>query len=480
MARSCRDFVVVVPGILGSQLAKDGRLIWGFPENLRGLVRARSDLRSAVADLTLRGDEPRAEEIGDGVQPTALVSIPQIVAGLSKSDGYDLLRDRLFQDFQLVRVKSGGQPGNYLEFPYDWRRDNRAAAYRLRRTVEEHLDRWRRDGNLEAKVVFLCHSMGGLVTRYYLEVLGGRESCRALVTFGTPYRGAVNALNFLANGYATAGVDMTDVLRSCTSVYQLLPIYEMVDVGGGVFHRVSELDDIPYVAQKAALEAREFHEEIRRAVVARAAPGYWTFTVVGVDQPTLQSAELAAGALTASEDVPDWWPTQRETGDGTVPYVSAIPLELSDDPRGAFTVATRHAMLQSSADAWKFVRMVLNRLQDPSLASVQAPPAEVEPSVAPAAIELRLHDLYGGAEPVRLRARILRSLLPLTGLEAELQTPGAASPIGPLPLTPAGDSWELTVPDLPDGVYRVKVKTIHEGPGAPVPVEDVFKVARRA
>jgi hypothetical protein len=35
--------------------------------------------------------------------------------------------------------------------------------------------------------------MGGLVARYYLEVLGGWEKCRALFTFGTPHRGSLNA-----------------------------------------------------------------------------------------------------------------------------------------------------------------------------------------------------------------------------------------------------------------------------------------------
>jgi hypothetical protein len=471
------DLIVLIPGILGTVLRKEHRLLWGFPEGLGGLMHAKGDLRRAVADLTLHTDDPRAEDIGDGVEAVELVSVPQVVAGLIKTDGYDLIRQRLFEAFQIRQVEGEDGPSNYLEFPYDWRRDLRAAAHRLNRVVAERLARLREDsGSQGAKFIFICHSMGGLVARYHLEVLRGWEACRALITLGTPHRGSVNALNFLAQGYKALGVDMTEVLRSCTSVYQLLPVYEMVEVAGK-FHRVAEIADVPNVPQQAAADARRFHEEIRAAVEARPDRGYLLFVVAGVDQPTLQSAELAEGELTVYEYVPDEWPTYRETGDGTVPYVSAIPLEMSDNPQGSFTVPTCHAMLPSSEDVWKYVRMLLDRLQDQSLGGIFKPPSE-ECSAEPA-IQLRLRDVYVNPQPIIFRAKVLRPIPALKGLEAELR-PARGAPIGPLPLAPVGEEWELAISDLPDGTYRLKVKTEYEGPGAPVPVEDVFEVARQA
>ncbi len=77
MPRPMRDLVVLIPGILGSELWKGDRLIWGFPEGLRGLLRARSDLRKAVDDLKLQEDDPLKEDLGDGVQAKQLVSIPR-------------------------------------------------------------------------------------------------------------------------------------------------------------------------------------------------------------------------------------------------------------------------------------------------------------------------------------------------------------------------------------------------------------------
>ena len=74
------------------------------------------------------------------------------------------------------------------------------------------------------RVALIAHSMGGLVSRYYLEVLEGWRDCRALITFGTPYRGAVNAVGFIANGYKQIGLDLTAVLRSCPAVRMIRPM----------------------------------------------------------------------------------------------------------------------------------------------------------------------------------------------------------------------------------------------------------------
>ncbi|HYZ09976.1 MAG TPA: hypothetical protein VE709_15610 [Pseudonocardiaceae bacterium] len=50
------------------------------------------------------------------------------------------------------------------------------------------------------QVVVLAHSMGGLVARHWLGPGGGAAHCRALITLGTPHRGAPKALDWLLNG----------------------------------------------------------------------------------------------------------------------------------------------------------------------------------------------------------------------------------------------------------------------------------------
>lgn len=119
------------------------------------------------------------------------------------------------------------------------------------------LSDWRSSsGTAEARPILVGHSMGGIVSRDFLEVLEGWRDTRALITFGTPYRGSLNALDYLASGMrkGPAGiVDLSDLIRSLTSVYQLLPVYKCFDPGDGTLILVGEAGSIPGLdAAKAA------------------------------------------------------------------------------------------------------------------------------------------------------------------------------------------------------------------------------------
>ena len=208
------DVVIGLPGISGSVLAKDGKEIWGTS---RGAIwRAVSSGGDSINALALTAaDDPAIDDLGDGVTATRLVQDVHIIPGLWKIDGYSGMTARLQSDLGLELGK------NLFEFPYDWRRDNRVAARRLQRLSQAWLGSWRKDsGNDNAKLILVGHSMGGLVSRYFLEVLGGWKDARALITFGTPYRGSLNALGYLSNGFAKGigplSVDFSSTLRLLT------------------------------------------------------------------------------------------------------------------------------------------------------------------------------------------------------------------------------------------------------------------------
>src|SRR5690606_24874921 len=153
-------------------------------------------LGGSIEDLALEGDDPEADDLGDGVRATRVLPDLHLVPGLWKIDGYGAITKRLKRQFDLI-------PGdNYFEFAYDWRRDNRVAGRRLRRLSHEWLKAWRaKSGADNARLVILAHSMGGLVARSFLELEEGWKDTRTLVTFGTPYRGSLNAASFIANGF---------------------------------------------------------------------------------------------------------------------------------------------------------------------------------------------------------------------------------------------------------------------------------------
>jgi hypothetical protein len=192
--------------------------------------------------------------------------------------------------------------------------------------------------------------MGGLVARYFLECLDGWKDTRMLITFGTPHRGSPNALDCLVNGFAKKigpfkVFDLTALVRSLTSVYQLLPIYECVDVGNGRYARVAEttgeLQGVDLARARSAL--LDFHRAIERGVQARAPFPYAIHSVVGITQGTQQSARLVGGQLLVEQV----YKGEDMGGDGTVPRVSATPIETDDSYQPMFS-SDKHASLQNA------------------------------------------------------------------------------------------------------------------------------------
>jgi len=105
--------------------------------------------------------------------------------------------------------------------------------------------------------------MGGLLARYFLEVLGGRQVTRTLITIGTPYQGSVNALTELVNGLSVGlgplHVELTKFIRSLPSVYQLLPTYPCLDLGDGALKALSEKVQVPDLEAGRVQAAAAFH-----------------------------------------------------------------------------------------------------------------------------------------------------------------------------------------------------------------------------
>ena len=165
-----RDVVVFLPGIGGTVLqAEDGKPLWS-PSVTLGL-RFLTCPGATLAALQLAEDDPEREVLEDGVLAVGLVPDVHLIPGLWKIDGYSSFTRMMTEAFELEMgstFKDDGRTANYFEFAYDWRRDNRATARRLRRFVDDRLHRWRTNTPFkDAKSILVAHSMGGLVARYY-------------------------------------------------------------------------------------------------------------------------------------------------------------------------------------------------------------------------------------------------------------------------------------------------------------------------
>jgi len=325
-----RDLVVVLPGILGSTLARDGQQVWAPSSG--AVWQAIRSFGASIQSLTLPvdlGDDPP----GDEVEPLALMPDLHLLPGIwSANIGYDRLLGWLTQRFKLVQAdpQNCSTPGNLLPFAYDWRLSCRYNARRLKRVVEPALERWRAldQANREARLILICHSMGGLVARWYVEQEGGAAHTRKLITIGTPNRGAVAALQQLVNGVEKSvgplRLDLSRFARSLPSAHQLLPQYACLETGAGLTP-ISAVA-LPNVNSALVADAVAFHA----ALDAAPASAYALHPIVGTRQPTPTTARLVGERIETSDAIEG----AREGGDGTVPRLSAAPKALRpDDPR---------------------------------------------------------------------------------------------------------------------------------------------------
>jgi pimeloyl-ACP methyl ester carboxylesterase len=475
------DLVVLLPGIIGSVLQRGGEDVWNVSG---GAIRSALYTRGrSLRELKLGQDDITKPTAPDGVVATSLIHVPHLVAGLFKVDGYTTLADRLTDEFELEECSlDDGTAGNFLRFAYDWRRDVRASAGRLKAVIDKKLPAWEQgNGTSGSRVILVAHSMGGLVAQYYLEKLGGWASARALITFATPYRGAVQAIEYLLHGYKLARVDLTEAMRSFPSVYQLLPRYDVVATGGGL-KRVSEIAAELKLDPELMKAHVELHRELDEAAgrnrtnAEYKAGGYITIPIVGTRQPTLLSATWDGTAMRTSERLPDSMPQAWDGGDGTVPRVSAVPLTQAkqEDFRGYY-VAEQHASVQNHSFVLDDLIERLKQLQAGDTSAVRG---ELAPGL-PRPLSLRADDSYAMDQPVLVHARAAEAAPaeePKLVARAE-PTEGAGGPARSVPMTPGPDGWQAAdLGGLVPGLYRLRVAGAGDDAPRYLPVHTLLEI----
>jgi Lecithin:cholesterol acyltransferase len=443
-----RDLVVIIPGITGTVLRRDGHDVWNLSLNAVG--RSLTAFTRTIDSLRL----PR--DVGTGPAPPAmafelggLLRGWHLWPGLYGGPGYR----------QLIDVLSGAAGNAVRTFGYDWRLSNTHTAKLLSDKVEYWLTDWRiRTGNVDAKVVFVCHSMGGLIARYYLEVLGGRQYARRLITLGTPYRGSVNAIRALTGDAFSIlrplgrQVAITEVARSFPALAELLPTYRCVaNTSGPIDLRGAALADLPAGAVDSGFQ---FHDEIAAAVARNSPPPYHIHAFAGKRQATWQS-------LTYSNGRREYKRLQRgrdQRGDGTVPIFSAIPPEWPSTEL-ASCHAVRHGGL---CLATAVLDLVLDKIEPLNMGDVLSPPCE---------LGLNLPDITDDAKPLDIWIDSDRQDLLL---HARIEDPVTSRVLMESAMAPDGRGGYGASFELPPGTWRVAVEAIAERPA--VSVEDLVTV----
>lgn len=459
--------VIFLPGIMGSVLQKDGKDLWAISGQALGKVA--QTLGKRVEELYLHDHDLERDQLDDGIRATRLIEDIYDIPNFIKGSGYRLVQQRLHERFELSQGdRDKPQPHqNFFTFPYDWRRDIRVPARQLQRFIGEQLPKWRDySGNKDAKVILIAHSMGGLVARYYVELLGGYPDVFRFYTLGTPHRGAPKTIEVLSNGlennlsplpkriFGPWLADLSKIVRSFDSCYQLLPIYPMVKMGE-TYARITALSNIPNIDQERAMKARnvlvEINETARKRHEKDHNPGGSCRAVLGINQDTYQTAFFESdGRLALSfHSLPN---LGMLNGDGTVPEFAATPLEVQslklDRTR---VIAQHHGWLPNSSGA---IDILFSDLAT-ELLHQYLPELGGD---SRAGIKLKTAELYAVDEPVVLDIKTIgldRSHLPL---ELELvQVDGEFKQ--KQRLKSLENELQHSIEGLPAGLYEISLRS---------------------
>ena len=348
------DAVLVVPGIMGSELVDaDGNTQWGLKPGL--LARAWLTRRMDILHVT-------QEEIAGErrLLATRLLRVPGYMPLLGGLEPYGALLARVAQ--------KAVDPRAVAEFPYDWRLSIDVNAAELVSRCERHLEAWRGvvaeqryADPAEVRVVIVAHSMGGLVGRYAIEVLGLGTLVRRLITLGTPYFGAVKALAMLASGEGAPVPRRAarQLALTCPGVYDLLPRYRCIKRAGVGDRRSAATGadlsqplrllkhyDVTAVGGDGELAGAAADRWQRLGLRDGSAASTAMSLLAGAEQPTKQSVIIDSGACQFLDSLAG----EDHGGDGTVYRQAAAPRGQDASP-----LPQRHGSLAKSPEALTFV-----------------------------------------------------------------------------------------------------------------------------
>ncbi len=297
--------IIFVPGILGSVIQCSGDWLWPkVPHSYFSHMALKAD---GYTNAGARGS--------CNANATTLPGFEGVVQSVAGFDAYGT----------ALEFISNILPRRAYAYPYDWRTGVERSITGLDQTITQALQ----DSSAQ-KVVLWAHSMGGLVSRYYIDDANRAKRVARLITVGTPYNGAPKSVFALlegdtdtpAGGEMDALVNSRDLQLGARNYEGLFWLYPSAPFGSWLKvdgHELSEQGVERFAASLGATPALLAKAQAgHRQIDGFRTNGVDYTAVIGTGVPTITHLSL----MTGLGGVLSVGVAAIGNGDGTVPRVS--------------------------------------------------------------------------------------------------------------------------------------------------------------
>lgn len=310
--------VIIVPGIVGTELYNDSDLIW--PDLIQMATDINDQFLTENLNLDENGNSTEDITVGDVIRN--ILDVPVLNVDIFKSLVIDLENNN-YQENQ-----------NLFFFPYDWRLNLDSTKDLLNQRIEEIKSQTGAD-----KVDIIAHSMGGLLVEDYLNQYG-KESIDKLIFVGTPHLGAPKAGKVLLEGdrFNIIWLEedrIKEIAHNSPALHELLPSPTYFNTFQGYLRNYSFLGNnelLDYANTKNLL----LNEKNQNSTMFQLAENFYDrnlqdFNFSGVETYNISGCKRPTQAAYSFDIFGGIGQTGYTSGDGTVPLVSAdyvnIPAE---------------------------------------------------------------------------------------------------------------------------------------------------------
>lgn len=359
--------VIVVPGITASYLTD----LYPFPPETLWAVMTKDYERAALHPDDLKAVLPTTARAYEAIEP----------AHVRSGQPYDIAYKELIEELRYNLKAKEDEPVPVFSFGYDWRQPLEAVENELVDFIEEVrrrtalLRHYNKDGYGEnPKVNLVGHSMGGLVIADCLARFAGKLPVGKVVTLASPFQGSLEAVIKVTTGTANLGTDAPssrerEAARLTPGLYYLVPSFaEGLDITDqtlpktlfdpnlwqpAIVETIAEYIRLHGVKAMNLADRRAMARDLFAGMLAAAQahrarldgfdlkkvglkPEDW-LCVVGVNATTRVRLRIDKQGPSPefefqSSDRDNQWSQpdakdedKRITGDGTVPFVGALP-----------------------------------------------------------------------------------------------------------------------------------------------------------